>query len=71
MVTAYNLFYIFYIYIYYICNHENNMLSQLSPQWLCGNSHTWAHDIRLYITGTNEPKSARGSLMTSYIMLLA
>ena len=21
----------------YICNHENNVPSQLSPQWLCGN----------------------------------
>ena len=27
-----------YIYIYiYICNHENNVLSRLSPQCLCGN----------------------------------
>ena len=31
----------------------------LSPQWLCGNSCTWAHDVRLYIAGTNEPKSAQ------------
>ena len=31
------------IYIYmYICNHENNVPSRLSPQWLCGNSYTWA-----------------------------
>ena len=42
-----------YIYIYkwsqvihdtqsaqYICNHENNVPSRLSPQWLCGNSCT-------------------------------
>ena len=37
-----------YIYIYiYIYNHENNMPSRLSPQWLCGNSCTWAHDVRL------------------------
>ena len=35
-----------YIYIY-ICNHENNVPSRLSPQWLCGNSCTWAHDVRL------------------------
>ena len=35
-----------YIYIYmYICNHENNVPSRLSPQWLCGNSCTWAHDV--------------------------
>ena len=39
-----------YIYIYiYICNHENNVPSRLSPQWLCGNSCTWAHDVRLRI----------------------
>ena len=35
------------------------MPSQLSPQWLCGNSCTWAHDVRLHIAGTNEPKSAQ------------
>ena len=23
--------------------------------WLCGNSCTWAHDVRLHIAGTNEP----------------
>ena len=34
--------------------------SRLSPQWLCGNSCTWAHDVRLYIArSTNEPKSAQ------------
>ena len=42
-----------------ICNHENNVPSRLSPQWLCGNSCTWAHDVRLHIAGTNEPKSAQ------------
>ena len=31
----------------YICYHESNVPSQLSPQWLCGNSCTWAHDVRL------------------------
>ena len=31
-----------------------------SPQWLCGNSCTWAYDVpRLHIAGTNEPKSAQ------------
>ena len=35
------------------------MLSQLSPQWLCGNSCTWVYDVRLHIAGTNEPKSAQ------------
>ena len=28
----------------YICNHENNVTFQLSLQWLCGNSCTWARD---------------------------
>ena len=35
------------------------MPSRSSPQWLCGNSCTWAHDVRLHIAGTNEPKSAQ------------
>ena len=49
-----------YIYIYmHICNHENNVPSRLSPRWLYGNSWTWAHDVRLHIAGTNEPKSAQ------------
>ena len=43
----------------YICNHENNVLSRLSPQWVCGNSCTWTHDVRLHIAGTNELKSAQ------------
>ena len=30
-----------------ICYHENNAPSWLSPHWLCGNSCTWAHDVRL------------------------
>ena len=50
--------YIYIMYIY-ICNHENNVLSRLSPQWLCGNSCIWAHDARLHIAGTNEPKSTQ------------
>ena len=37
---------------YVICD------SRLSPQWLCGNSCTWAYDVRLHIASTNEPKSA-------------
>ena len=39
-----------YIYIHmyiYICSHENNVSSWLSPQWHCGNSCTWAHDRAL------------------------
>ena len=39
-----------YIYIYiYVRYHENNVSSQLSPQWLYGNSYTWAHDVHIYI----------------------
>ena len=53
-----------YIYIYiYICNHENNVPSRLSPQWLCGNSCTWANIyiknktfiIRSYISVSSKP----------------
>ena len=36
--------YILNIYIY-IFNHENNVPSCLSRQWLCGNSCTWGHDV--------------------------
>ena len=38
---------------------KNNVSSRLSPQWLCSNSCTWAHDVWLHIVGTNEPKSAQ------------
>ena len=43
----------------YICNHEINVPSCLSPQWLCGNVRTWAHDVRLHIADSNERKSAQ------------
>ena len=33
------------------------MPSHLSPQWLCGNSCTWAQDVPFNIAGTNEKKS--------------
>ena len=45
--------------VIHICNHENNVPSRLSPQWLPDNSCTWAHDVRLDITGANEPESAQ------------
>ena len=36
--------------VIYMCNHESYVPSRLSPQWLCGNSCTWAHDVRyIYI----------------------
>ena len=31
--------------VIYMCNHENKVPSRLSPQWLCGNSCTYAHDV--------------------------
>ena len=47
----YNIIYIYiyniYIYVSVICNHENNAPSLLSPQWLCGNPCTWAHNVVL------------------------
>ena len=49
---------ILYMHIY-ICNRENNMPYQLSRKWLCSNSCTLEHDVRLHIAGTNEPKSAQ------------
>ena len=42
------------VYIY-----NNNVPSWLSPQWLYGNSCTWAQDVLLHIAGTNEPESAQ------------
>ena len=60
--------YIIYIYMYiyiciciyiYICNQEKDVPFRLSRQWLCGNSCTWPHDVRLHIAYTNEPKSAQ------------
>ena len=33
----------------YMCKHENNVPSWLSPQWLCGNSYTWAHDVQFMV----------------------
>ena len=38
------------------CNLENNVSSGLSSQWLCGNSCTWVHNVRLHMAGTNEPE---------------
>ena len=43
----------------YMCNHENNVPSGLSPQWLCSNSCTWANNVQLHIAGTNESKSSQ------------
>ena len=40
-----------YIYIYiYRYISENNAHSQLSPQWVSGNTCTWAHDVLLWRT---------------------
>ena len=51
-----------YIYIYlYIYDIYIYAITQLyiSTQQLCVNSCTWAFDVRLHITGTNDPKSAQ------------
>ena len=44
-----------------VVKKTDNVPSQLLPirQWPHGNSCTWAHDVRLHIAGTNEPKSAQ------------
>ena len=49
----YTMYIIYYIYIYI------HMSSHLSPHWLCCNSCTSAHDVRLHIAGVNEPKRAQ------------
>ena len=36
-----------------VYNHENNVPSRLSSEWLCSNSFIWAHGVRLHIAGTN------------------
>ena len=33
----------------YVYSCENIVLSRLSPQWLCGNSCTWANDVVIAI----------------------
>ena len=38
-----------YVCIYNHDNHESNISSQLSPQWLSGNLCTWANGVRLHI----------------------
>ena len=49
----YDIYIYIYIYIYAI------MQLYISTQQLCVNSCTWAFDVRLHITGTNDPKSAQ------------
>ena len=46
--------YIYILYIIYIHTHTHIYIyiyspTPLSPQWLCGNSCTWAHDVRLIL----------------------
>ena len=52
---------IYNIYIY-ICIYIKQCAQRLSPQWLCGNSCTWAYDVWLHMAGTNEPKSAQKAM---------
>ena len=52
---------IYNICIYaYTCNHENNAPLWLSPQWLCGNSCTSAHDRTSYAQVHELPQSHCG-----------
>ena len=47
-IYIYICIYMLFIYIYiYIFNHESKVPSRLPPQWLCGNSCTWGHDVHL------------------------
>lgn len=36
--------------------HGNSVPSQLSLQWFCKNSYSWAHNLRSHVAGTDEPK---------------
>ena len=35
--------------VIYTCNHEKNVPSRLSQQWLCANTCTWSHVVLLHI----------------------
>ena len=48
-----------YIYIY-VCNHENNEPSQISPQWVCGNSCAWTHELYIMCPSAELPQSHWG-----------
>ena len=51
-----------------MCYYENNVPSRLSKQWLCSNSCTWPHDVRLHIAGTSQPKSAQQANQGAFIL---
>ena len=61
LLTVLDLFFFFCLLVLCFCVAPSRVFFEnvLSPQWLCGNSWTWAHDVRLHIAGTNEPKSAQ------------
>ena len=69
-----------YVYYIHICYHENNVLSPLSPQWLCGNSCTWAHDVhhvpkcmsshKAIVVITGRAHCFRGNIQHVYIILI-
>ena len=46
------------------------MPTRLSAQWLCGNSCTWAHNVRLHIADANELKSAQQVKQGAYVSIL-
>ena len=53
--------------VIYMCNHENNVPSELSPQQLCGNSCTWAHDIRTLFSITDFEHEAICCMFTIWL----
>ena len=62
-INLYGYIYIcVYIIYIYICIYIKQCAQRLSPQWLCGNSCTWAYDVWLHMAGTNEPKSAQKAM---------
>ena len=42
------------------------MLSQFSPQWLCGNSNIWAHKVWFIMFISNPTPCAQGSSVTMH-----
>ena len=45
--------------VIYICNHEIDVPSQLSSQWLCGNSCTLTHGVHLGCAQVHELLQSR------------
>ena len=54
----------------YICNHEDNVPSWWSPQWLCGNSCTLAHDVQFILVITRRAHCFHDCIYITPILLL-